>query len=138
MILKQNRMSTLNGLETWHEFVKHKKHEDLSDFIDNDAVLYSPIVFKPIEGSFMVTMYLMAAAEIIANNNFKYVREVCDDENAMLEFITEIDGISVEGVDMIKFTKEGKLKEIKVMIRPLKAVNIVHQKMGEYLQKMNS
>ncbi len=131
-------MNTLNGLETWHEFVKNKNHENLSDFIDDEAVLYSPIVFKPIEGSFMVTMYLMAAAEIIANNNFKYVREVCDDENAMLEFITEIDGISVEGIDMIKFTKEGKLKEIKVMIRPLKAVNIVHQKMGEYLQKMNS
>lgn len=131
-------MSTLKGLETWHDFVKNKNHENLSDFIDDDAVLYSPVVFKPIEGGFMVGMYLMAAAEIIANNNFKYVRQVCDSENAMLEFITEINGITVEGIDMIKFTNEGKLKEIKVMIRPLKAVNIVHQKMGEYLQKKNS
>ena len=130
-------MSILKGLDTWHEFVKNKNHENLSDFIDDNAVLYSPIVFTPIEGGFMVGMYLMAAAEIIANNNFKYIREVSDDENAILEFSTEINGISVEGVDMIKFTKEGKLKEIKVMIRPLKAVNIVHQKMGEYLQKMN-
>lgn len=131
-------MSTLKGLDTWHAFVENKNHQNLSDFIEENAVLYSPIVFKPIEGSFMVGMYLMAAAEIIANNNFKYVREVYDDENAMLEFQTEINGITVEGIDMIKFTNEGKLKEIKVMIRPLKAVNIVHQKMGEYLQKMNS
>ena len=131
-------MKTLNGLETWHNFVKNKNHENLNDFIDENAVLYSPIVFKPIEGGFMVGMYLMAAAEIIANENFKYVREICDDENAFLEFETLINGITVEGIDMIKFTKEGKLKEIKVMIRPLKAVNIEHEKMREYLQKMNS
>ncbi|MEE9407587.1 MAG: hypothetical protein V3V28_05880 [Polaribacter sp.] len=131
-------MHTLSGLGTWHDFVKNKNYENLSDFLDDDAVFYSPIVFKPIEGKFMVGMYLMAAAEIIGNGNFQYVREVYDTENAMLEFITKINGISVEGIDMIKFTKEGKLKEIKVMIRPLKAVNIVHQKMGEYLEKMNS
>ena len=131
-------MSTLKGLDTWHDFVINNNYDNLSDFIDESAILYSPIVFKPIEGSFMVQMYLMAAAKIIGNENFKYVREVCDAENAMLEFVTEINGISVEGIDMIKFTKEGKLKEIKVMIRPLKAVNIVHEKMGEYLQKMGS
>ncbi len=85
----------------------------------------------------MVGIFLKATVEIISNANFKYVREVCDDENAMLEFVTEIGGLALEGVDMIKFTKEGKLKEIKVMIHPLKAVNILHQKMGEYLQKMN-
>ncbi len=130
-------MKTLAGLETWHEFVKNKNHENLSDFLDDDAVLYSPVVFTPVEGSFMVGMYLIAAGEIIANTHFRYVREVCDEENAFLEFVTEIDGITVEGIDMIKFTKEGKLKEIKVMLRPLKAVHIVHQKMGEYLQKMN-
>ena len=131
-------MSTLKGLDTWHNFVKNKNYEDFSDFIDDDAVLYSPIVFTPIKGSFMVGMYLMAAAEIIGNGSFKYVREVCDNENAILEFETEINGITVEGVDMIQFTKDGKLKEIKVMVRPLQAVNVVHEKMGEYLKKMNS
>jgi hypothetical protein len=130
-------MKIVNGLDTWHQFVKNSNHDKLVDFIDENAVLYSPIVYKPIKGSFMVGMYLMAAAKIIANPNFKYEREICDTENAFLEFTTEIDGISVEGIDMIKFTKEGKLKEIKVMIRPLKAIHIVHQKMGEYLQKRN-
>ncbi|ARV16058.1 nuclear transport factor 2 family protein [Polaribacter sp. SA4-12] len=131
-------MSTLKGLDTWHNFVENKNYEDFSDFIDDDAILYSPIVFRPIKGSFMVGMYLMAAAEIIGNGSFKYVREVCDNENAILEFETEINGITVEGVDMIQFTKDGKLKEIKVMVRPLQAVNVVHEKMGEYLKKMNS
>ncbi|TVZ56098.1 hypothetical protein OD91_1377 [Lutibacter sp. Hel_I_33_5] len=131
-------MSVKIGLENWHHFVTTKNTDGLDSFIDDDAVLYSPVVFKPIEGKFMVTMYLMAAAEIIANNNFKYERELTDETGAVLEFSTEINEISVEGVDMLKFTDEGKLKEIKVMVRPLKAVNMVHQKMGEYLQKMNN
>ncbi|TYQ00322.1 hypothetical protein C7447_101934 [Tenacibaculum adriaticum] len=129
-------MSTSKGLIKWHEFVKTRNTSNLDEFIDDNAVLYSPVVWTPVEGKFMVTMYLMAAAKIIANDHFKYVREVVDKENAILEFATEIDGITVEGVDMVTFTDEGKLKEIKVMIRPLKAVNIVHQKMGEYLEKM--
>ncbi len=131
-------MSNFKGLSTWHNFVKNKNYENISDFLDDNAILYSPIVFTPVKGSFMVGMYLMAASEIIANSDFKYVREVVDNENAILEFETEINGITVEGVDMIKFTEEGKLKEIKVMIRPLQAINVVHEKMGEYLKKMNA
>jgi hypothetical protein len=126
----------MKALEVWHNFVKTRNTDGLSDFIADDAELYSPVVFKPIEGQFMVSMYLMAASQIIANDNFKYIREISDDTNAFLEFETEIDGIIVNGVDMIKFTEDGKLQEIKVMVRPLKAVNIVHKKMGEYLEKM--
>ncbi|MFY0602805.1 MAG: hypothetical protein JXQ93_02570 [Flavobacteriaceae bacterium] len=129
-------MGFSDGLKKWHHFVNTKSTEGLDDFIEEDAILYSPVVWTPIEGKFMVTMYLMAAAQIIANEKFTYVREVLDDKNAVLEFLTEIDGVTVEGVDMIQFTDKGKLKEIKVMVRPLKAMNIIHQKMGEYLQKM--
>lgn len=131
-------MYTILGLETWHDFVKNRKNEGLENFIDDEAILYSPVVFTPVEGKFMVSMYLMAASHIIANDSFRYVREVYDEENAILEFVTEINGITVEGVDMIQFTKEGKLKEIKIMIRSLKAMNMVHQKMGEYLEKMRN
>ncbi len=128
----------MKALDVWHNFVKTRNTDGLNDFIADDAELYSPVVFKPIEGQFMVSMYLMAASQIIANDNFKYIREISDDTNAFLEFETEIDGIIVNGVDMIKFTEDGKLQEIKVMVRPLKAVNIVHKKMGEYLEKMQS
>ncbi|MFY7671960.1 hypothetical protein ACOSP6_12815 [Tenacibaculum sp. MEBiC06402] len=128
----------MKALDVWRNFVKTRNTDGLSDFIADDAELYSPVVFKPIEGQFMVSIYLMAASQIIANDNFKYIREISDDTNAFLEFETEIDGIIVNGVDMIKFNKDGKLQEIKVMVRPLKAVNIVHKKMGEYLEKMQS
>lgn len=129
-------MQNLVGLDTWHKFVNERNIHELNSFISDDVTLYSPVVFKPIKGKFMVTMYLQAAAEIIANDSFKYVREVVDKQNAILEFETEINGLSVNGVDMLQFTKDGKLKEIKVMIRPLKGVNVVHQKMAEYLEKI--
>ena len=129
-------MQNLVGLDTWHKFVNERNIHELNSFISDDVTLFSPVVFKPIKGKFMVTMYLQAAAEIIANDNFKYVREVVDKQNAILEFETEINGLSVNGVDMLQFTKDGKLKEIKVMIRPIKGVNIVHQKMAEYLEKI--
>lgn len=129
-------MQNLVGLDTWHKFVNERNIHELNSFISDDVTLFSPVVFKPIKGKFMVTMYLQAAAEIIANDSFKYVREVVDKQNAILEFETEINGLSVNGVDMLQFTKDGKLKEIKVMIRPLKGVNVVHQKMAEYLEKI--
>ena len=124
------------GLDTWHQFVATNNNETLENFITDDVVLYSPVVFKPIKGKFMVSMYLIAASKIIANDSFKYLREICNNKNAFLEFETEIDGVLVNGIDLITFTEEGKLQEIKVMIRPLKAINIVHKKMAAYLEEM--
>jgi len=78
-------------------------------------------------------MYLAAAVHVFGNESFRYVREVVGENNAVLEFETEIDGIVVNGVDMIRWNDEGSITEFKVMIRPLKAVDLIHQKMGEML-----
>ena len=128
-------MSKSKGLETWHQFIKNRDLSLLDNFLAEDVVLYSPVVWTPIEGKFFVKMYLMAAEQIIANEHFEYAQEITNEDSAILEFKTEIDGITVEGVDMDSFNEEGKLKSIKVMVRPLRAMNIVHQKMGEFLQK---
>ena len=52
--------------------------------------------------------------------------------------MTEVDGIAVNGVDMIRWNDEGKIVDFKVMIRPLKAVNLLHQMMAAMLQKMKA
>jgi len=36
---------------------------------------------------------------------------------------------------MMKWNENGQIIEFKVMIRPLKAVNLIHQKMGEMLKR---
>ena len=129
-------MNTKKGLGLWHQFVEQRDISRLGDLIAEDAVLHSPVVWTPQKGKAMVSMYLTAAASIIANEHFKYVREVTNDQHSILEFTTIIDKVTVEGVDMLTFDNEGKLKDIKVMIRPLKAIQVVHQKMGEFLEQM--
>jgi hypothetical protein len=79
-------------------------------------------------------MYLAAAFKVLGNETFRYVRELRSERDAVLEFELEIDGISINGVDMIKWNDAGRVTEFKVMLRPLKAVNLIHEKMGAMLQ----
>ncbi len=129
-------MDNKKELALWHQFVSNRDTSRLGDLIADDAVLHSPVVWTPQKGKKIVSIYLIAAASIIANDHFKYVREVSNNEHSILEFTTVIDGVTVEGVDMLTFDSEGKLKDIKVMVRPLKAIQVVHQKMGEFLEHM--
>ncbi|WP_109301958.1 nuclear transport factor 2 family protein [Aquimarina sp. AU474] len=129
-------MNNSKGLALWHQFVDHRDFSKLDQLIADEAVLHSPVVWTPQKGKNIVSIYLVAAGNIIANEHFKYVREVTNEEHSILEFTTKIDDVTVEGVDMLTFDEEGKLKDIKVMIRPLKGIQKVHQKMGEFLEGM--
>jgi hypothetical protein len=118
----------------WHLIVRNRDARGLNEILAEDVVFYSPIVHTPQIGSAITTKYLAAAIHVFGNDSFSYVREVVGDRDAVLEFETEIDGIIVNGVDMIKWNDDGKIVEFKVMLRPLRAINLIHQKMGEMLQ----
>lgn len=124
----------IDTMATWHKLVKSQDATGLNDLLADDAVFHSPVVHKPQVGKAITQKYLAAAFQVFFNDSFRYVREVRGDHDAVLEFLVEIDGISVNGVDMIKWNDEGRITEFKVMLRPLKAVNLIHQKMGEMLQ----
>ena len=121
-------------IESWHNIVRTRDAIGLADMLADDVVFYSPVVHTPQIGRQITTMYLTAALHVFGNESFRYVREVIGESDAVLEFETEIDGITVNGVDMIRWNSDGNITEFKVMLRPLKAVNIIHQKMGEMLQ----
>jgi len=99
-----------------------------------DAVFLSPVVHTPQRGRKLASWYLSAAFQVFFNPTFRYVREIVGPSDAMLEFETEIDGIVVNGVDLIKWNTAGQIVEFKVMLRPLKAINLVHQRMAAMLQ----
>ena len=120
-------------LTAWHDIIRTRDASGISDLLADDVVFYSPVVHTPQVGKAITTMYLTAAIHVFGNDSFRYVREVVGDSDAVLEFETEIDGIIVNGVDMIRWNEDGKITEFKVMVRPLKAVNLIHQKMGEML-----
>jgi len=120
-------------IDSWHTVFKSQELDKLDKIIADNAVFTSPVVFKPMEGKEITKMYLFAAGQSFNMDKFKYIREVHDGTNSVLEFETFIDDISVNGVDMIKWNNEGKIIDFKVMIRPLKAVQKVQEKMIESL-----
>ncbi|MBX3242967.1 MAG: nuclear transport factor 2 family protein [Acidobacteria bacterium] len=125
----------LTTIETWHTIVSKRDASSLSDLLEDGVVFYSPVVHTPQVGKAITTMYLSAAIHVFGNDSFRYVREVISESDAVLEFETEIDSIIVNGVDIIKWNADGKIVEFKVMLRPLKAVNLIHEKMAEMLSK---
>jgi hypothetical protein len=121
-------------LASWHKLVRNHDPSGLDDLLADNAVFHSPVVHTPQVGKAATRMYLAAAFEVFFNPSFRYVREVAGQHDAVLEFMLEIDGVAINGVDMIKCDAHGKIVEFKVMIRPLKAINLIHQKMGAMLQ----
>ena len=125
---------TVATIAAWHEIARSGNARALDQLLADDVVFHSPVVHTPQEGKAITTQYLAAALRVFANPTFRYVREVTGARDAVLEFQTEIDGISINGVDMPKWNDEGQIVEFKVMIRPLKAINLIHQKMAAMLR----
>ena len=125
---------TMETLAIWHELVNTRNVRGLRDLLAEDVVFHSPVVHTPQPGRAVTTQYLAAAFQVFFNESFRYVREVVGPRDAVLEFQVEIDGITVNGVDMIRWNDDGQIVEFKVMIRPLKAINLIHQKMAAMLQ----
>jgi ketosteroid isomerase-like protein len=121
-------------IEKWHRLVEKRDAQGLDALLADEAVFYSPVVHTPQVGKAITKKYLAAAFQVFFNETFRYVRELQAERDAVLEFEVMLDGISVNGVDMIKWNDAGKITEFKVMLRPLKAVNLIHQKMAEMLQ----
>lgn len=122
-------------IEKWHKLLANKDMAILDEILAEDVNFYSPVVHTVQAGKAITKMYLMGAAMTIGNDSFRYVRAVYDEGFALLEFETEMNGIYVNGVDMISWNEQNQITEFKVMIRPLKAVNRVHQMMGAALEK---
>ena len=122
-------------LAKWHELVQSRNIAGLNALLAEDVLFHSPVVHTPQAGKTLALMYLGAAFKVFFNESFRYVRELADSDGAILEFQLEIDGITVNGVDMIRWNGDGGITEFKVMLRPLKAVNLIHQKMAAMLEE---
>ncbi len=123
-------------LRTWHRVVNEKDIAALDGLLADDVVFHSPVVHSPQEGKALAKLYLSAAAMVLANDSFTYVREVIGESDAMLEFTVEVQGIHVNGVDMIRWNADGQIVDFKVMVRPLKAINLLHGLMRQMLEQI--
>lgn len=148
-------------LEKWHRHLSGKLPGGLDEMLHDDVVFYSPVVFTPQVGKAVTMMYLQAAGGVfggdepapgkddtagaggaepsmaeLADSSFHYTKEIASGHHAVLEFETTMDGKHVNGIDMLTCDDDGKIVEFKVLIRPLQAVNAVHQSMMTMLEKM--
>ena len=127
----------MNTLELWHDIVRKREPGRLDEVLAEDCVFLSPIVHTPQQGRDLTRFYLTGALNVF-NESFEYVKEIVSPRHAVLEFTCDLDGIVVNGVDIMTFDDEGKIIEFKVMVRPLKAVNLLHAKMRAMLEQMSS
>ena len=125
---------SIDTIAVWHQVAKNRNIEGLYDLLDDNAVFHSPVVHSPQVGKQITGKYLSAAFTVFFNDSFTYVREVHGQGQAVLEFEVELQGILVNGVDMIRWNDAGLITEFKVMIRPLKAVSLIHQNMAAMLE----
>jgi hypothetical protein len=127
-------MSTIDTVATWHELVRSRNAKGLEALLADEVVFHSPVVHTPKVGKPVTLQYLGAAFRVFFNDSFRYVREVVGPNDAVMEFLVEMDGITVNGVDMIRWDATGRIVDFKVLIRPVKALNLIHQKMADMLQ----
>ena len=120
----------------WHEIAAGRAPQDLADLIADDAVFESPVVHTPQRGKAISVKYLAAAMVVLGNGSFRYLNEWRAPRSAVLEFESECEGVRINGVDIIHWNEDGRITHFKVMVRPLKAVNKLHELMGRMLQQM--
>lgn len=136
-------------IEKWHAHLRGQLTGGLDELLEDDVVFYSPIVYTPQQGKAITTLYLNAAGQTLpgdpksassfsgeSGGGFHYTKTVLSGDTAVLEFETTVDGKYVNGVDIIRCNERGRIIEFRVMIRPLQAINLVHQQMAAMLERM--
>ena len=122
-------------LERWYAYAASHDVTELAVMLADDCVFHSPVVHTPQRGRALTYAYLTAALEVLGGEGFRYTREFTRERGAVLEFETELDGIRINGIDIIEWNTDGKIVDFKVMVRPLKAINLLHGLMGAQLER---
>ena len=138
----------MQPVEKWYRAMKTGIPASWDELLDDDVVFHSPVVFTPQKGKKVTKIYLLAAARVLGmgpgvptsqskegtTSGFRYVNEIIGEKSASLEFESQIKGTYINGVDLLSWNKSGRLTKVKVLIRPLQAVNLLHKQMQAMLE----
>lgn len=117
------------AIRRWHAVVAARDPAGLDALLAEEAVFVSPVVHRPQAGKQGTLRYLIAAFQVLNNGQFRYVNQWSGPASAVLEFETMVDGVAVNGIDIITWDAAHRIVHVKVMIRPLKAIEIVFERM---------
>ena len=119
-------------LSRWHEFVETQNPAILEEILAEEVKFHSPFVWKPKDGKAAAIKILTTVATVF--EDFRYVREVTDEQNFVLEFEARVGEFTLRGVDLIQIADDGKIVDFEVMIRPANALQALGMEMGRRLQ----
>lgn len=122
-------------IQRWHEYVHARDAALLDALIAEGCVFTSPAVHTPQVGKAVTVKYLTAAMQVLGGADFRYVGEWRTGDGAVLEFESEVDGLAVNGVDIIRWGPDGRIVAFKVMARPLKGLMKLVERMGAELTR---
>jgi len=121
-------------LKRWYEYMEDHNFDILDELLAEEVVFHSPVVHTPQRGKKITKMYLMAADKVLGGSEFKYTKEIIGNQQIMLEFTNVIEGVIINGVDIVTYNDDYQITEFKVMVRPLQGMQKLHQKMMEMLE----
>ncbi|WP_326524222.1 nuclear transport factor 2 family protein [Sphingomonas sp.] len=124
----------MDTIARWHLAAQARDPALLDDLIAEECVMLSPAVHTPQTGKAITIKYLSAAMAVLAGPDFRYTGEWRGERSAILEFETMVDGMAVNGVDIIRWGEDGRIVEFKVMARPLKGLTALIPAMAAQLQ----
>ena len=107
----------------WRQIAKARDVAGLDGLLAEEVVFRSPVVHTPQRGKAIVGKYLAAALDVLGNESFRYVGEWRAERSAVLEFVTTIGGIEIDGVDIIAWSEAGRIVDFKVMLRQRRGVD---------------
>ena len=125
-------------ISKWHDVVKNRDYNLLTEILHNDVTFYSPVVYSPQRGKDITLKYLAAASEVFNSSNFQYIKEINNQNFASLEFTLTIDDTEINGIDLISWDDAGLITEFKVFIRPLQGVKLIHKLMQQMLENFKN
>ncbi len=122
------------AVRAWHAVVQSGDPARLDDLLADDVVFRSPAVFKPQEGKAVTTRYLTSAMAVLGPS-LRYVGEWHGDTSAVLEFEADLDGVYVQGVDMLRWNGADQLTGFTVLVRPMRGLNKLVELMAQELAR---
>jgi hypothetical protein len=117
----------------WHAYMERGDAAALDALLADEVVFESPAVHTPQRGRALTAKYLLAAYRVLGGPDFRYLHEWRADASAVLEFACVVDGMQVNGVDIVHWDAAGRITGFKVMVRPIKGLQAVMQRMGAVL-----
>ena len=122
-------------IKSWHNFVQTKDVGILDNLLSKNVIFYSPVVHTPQRGFNITKKYLEAASIVLFNGSFKYINEIHENNSAICEFECELNNTYINGIDIISWDYKDKITSFKVMVRPLKGILLLKERMAEILIK---